>query len=113
MRVGRVLRLESAREWDGVLGNTHNFDVVTSKATLNAALCPREPRSPIPRPERTTAWRLREATWQDPDGAALGPGGHRFRGVDHARVCGNAGDPGYPDRNHSSTPPSITDSASA
>ena len=60
-------------EWDGVLGNTHNFDVVTSKGTtLNARPVP--PGAEIADPK---AWAdesmalARSDVCSDPDGAAL------------------------------------------
>jgi hypothetical protein len=45
-------------EWDGVLGNTHNFDVLTSKGTiLDARPVPPALASLIRRSGRTRAWR--------------------------------------------------------
>jgi S1/P1 nuclease len=61
-------------EWDGILGNTHNFDVVTSKGTtLDARPVP--PGANISDPN---AWAddsmalARSDVYKDPDGAALG-----------------------------------------
>ena len=61
-------------EWDGILGNTHNFDVVTSKGTtLDARPVP--PGAAISDPN---AWAddsmalARSDVYKDPDGAALG-----------------------------------------
>jgi hypothetical protein len=61
-------------EWDGALGNTHNFDVITSKGSaLDARPVP--PGADIADPK---AWvdesvtLAKDAAYKDPDGAALG-----------------------------------------